>query len=419
MRLPEVSLISLAILSTFLLVGCGGQQKQLRISADYQEPQNYLSNQIAAILNENTAYNFVLTNGILTSSGLDSIKSGAIDFSVVDNYTIVSDDIRSIMPLYPQILHVLHRRDQTYSTVEDLIKGNKVYAGAPGSGTYRFLTELMRDYGIRSGEVTLLSDHELFDADVLFTFTDLLGNDELRDLSGYKLFSFDDVESLGKGSLVEGICTRYPQFSPFVIAKDVYGDYTEEAILTLEIEAVLVTHMNLDRELVYDVIKALDENKQEINTINPLFHDFSGNFDPDILNIKLHQGARDYLERYEPTFLEKYAEVFSVIISIFVALASTVYSVSRWQKSRKKDKIDVYYKKLLAIRAQIGALACSTDGDALLEEVKAIQEETVGLVVHEKLMADESFSIFLNLSKIITEEIMDSCKRYKSEESVL
>ncbi|MEM8566186.1 MAG: hypothetical protein AAGF85_06965, partial [Bacteroidota bacterium] len=112
-------------------------------------------------------------------------------------------------------------------------------------------------------------------------------------------------------------------------------------------------------------------------------------------------------------------EVFSVIISIFVALASTVYSVSRWQETRKKNKIDVYYNKLMDIRRKVNSLTCSKDGDDLLEEVKAIQEETVELVVHEKLMADESFSIFLNLSKIITEEIVSSCECYKSQESVL
>lgn len=412
-------LVLFILLTNFLLVGCGKKQIELRISADYLEPQNRLSKQIVAILNEHTKYDFRIVDGIHTGSGLDSVKSGAIDFSVVDNYTVVSEDVRSVMPLYPQILHVLHKRDQEYSTIEELIKGKKIYAGAPGSGTYRFLTDLMRDYGIRSREVTFLSDLELFEADVLFTFTDLLGNDELRDLSDYKLFSFDDVESLGKGSLVEGICTRYPQFSPFVIAKDVYGDYTEEAVLTLEIEAILVTNNKLDRELVFDVIKALDQNKQVINTINPLFHNFSGSFDPDVLNIRLHQGTRDYLERYEPTFLEKYAEVFSVIISIFVALASTVYSVSRWQETRKKNKIDVYYNKLMDIRRKVNSLTCSKDGDDLLEEVKAIQEETVELVVHEKLMADESFSIFLNLSKIITEEIVSSCECYKSQESVL
>ena len=43
--------------------------------------------------------------------------------------------------------------------------------------------------------------------------------------------------------------------------------------------------------------------------------------------------------------------------------------------------------------------------DKLLESVRSIQAETIQLVTREKLLADESFSIFLNLSKIITDEI--------------
>ncbi|MEM9680137.1 MAG: hypothetical protein AAF901_07410, partial [Bacteroidota bacterium] len=106
------------------------------------------------------------------------------------------------------------------------------------------------------------------------------------------------------------------------------------------------------------------------------------------------------------------------IISIFVALASTLYSVSSWQRTRKKNKIDVYYNKLISIRGKINSLTCSEEADILLEEVKHIQEETVELVVREKLMADESFSIFLNLSKMISDEITATCQHYKSSEAL-
>ncbi|MEM1408512.1 MAG: hypothetical protein AAGG59_17140, partial [Bacteroidota bacterium] len=82
-----------------------------------------------------------------------------------------------------------------------------------------------------------------------------------------------------------------------------------------------------------------------------------------------------------------------------------------WQKTRKKNKIDVYYNKLITIRGKIRAITCSGEADALLEEVKNIQEETVELVVREKLMADESFSIFLNLSKMISDEITATHQR--------
>ena len=127
------------------------------------------------------------------------------------------------MPLYPQILHVLHKRGYNVETIDELLRNKKIYCGLPGSGTYRFVQDLMKDYGIRQSEVTFLSDIEFFKADVIFSFTDLLGNSELRDLSDYELFSFDDVNKLGRGSLAEGICTRYPHFSTFIIAKDVYG----------------------------------------------------------------------------------------------------------------------------------------------------------------------------------------------------
>ncbi len=392
-------------LTGVLFIKCTPSAETYKFAGSFEEPQNELSRVISATLTTHLKDSIYVMPGVLGSAGLDSLARGSLDFAIADNFSQLGDNISSIIPLYSQILHVLHKRDLNYNSIEELLLNKKVYAGSKGSGTYRFVRNLMRHYGISARRVTFLSDLELFEADVIFSFTDLLSNDELRDLSAYQLFSFDDVDQYGKGSLAEGICTIYPQFEPYIISRDVYGDYTETPILTLKVEAIMVGRADLPNELVYNVVKALDEHKQEINKINPLLYDFSGSFEAADLNFKLHEGARNYLNRYEPTFLERYAEVFSVIISIFVALASTIFTVTSWQRTKKKNKIDVYYQKMVAIRSGIDQISSKNAGQKLITQIKSIQEETIELVVKEKLLADETFTIFLNLSKMVTEEI--------------
>ncbi len=390
-----------------LFFQCSTDQKTYRIAGTVEEPQHEIIRTITDILNQSLRDSIHIKSSIGMAASLDSLEAGLVDFAIVDNLSDLTDNVRTIIPLYPQILHVLHRRSESYETIESLLVNNKIYAGAKGSGTYRFVRSLMRQYGLSARRVTFVSDLELFEADVIFSFTDLLSNDELRDLSDYELFSFDDVENYGKGSLVEGLCTIYPQFEPYILAKDVYGDYTKKPILTLRVGAVLVGNAQLPKEVVYDIVQALDENKQRINNINPLLYDFSGVFDPANLNYKLHEGSRNYLNRYEPSFLEKYAEVFSVIISIFVALASAFFTITSWQRTKKKNKIDVYYQKIVRIRAEVEHLTDPPSANKLIKAIKNIQEETIELVVREKLLADETFSIFLNLSKLVTEEIKE------------
>ncbi|TRX56288.1 hypothetical protein FNH22_16750 [Fulvivirga sp. M361] len=393
------------VIVLFVLDSCTKDPELYRISGSIEEPQNEVTRQIVNIFNSNLSDSLAIVQEIHMTDALDSIASGRLDFAIVDNYTSPSDQVVSILPLYPQVLHVLHLRTKEYETIESLLIDQKVFAGSPGTGTYRFVKQLMEHYGIKENRVKLLSDLELFEADVIFSFTDLLSYEELRDLGDYKLFSFDDVDQLGKGSLAEGICLRYPQFDPYILAKNVYGDFMDGSVLTVKVDAVLVCRADISTQMIYDLLKLLDEDKHLISRINPLLFDFSGSFDANVLNFNLHEGAQNYLQRYEPTFVEKYAEVFSVIISIFVALISTLYSISRWQRTKKKNKIDVYYNKLILLRNRIADLTEIGETKQMLREVKMTQEETINLVIKEKLLADESFSIFLNLSKIVTDEI--------------
>lgn len=398
-------LVLVAILCT-VSSSCSDKRQSYKILGNIEDPQNEIANTIATVLNMHLVDSLHVVAGIGSLANLDSLELGRADFGIVDNYSRFSDKVSSILPLYPQVLHILHKRNLNPASLTALFMSGKIFAGIEGSGTRTFVDQLILDLGVNSSQVEFVDIFHFFDADVIFSFTDLLTQDELKDLKGYKLFSIDDVSALGKGSLAEGICTRHPQFEPFVIARDLYGTFTEMPVLTLKVDAVLVCRSDLNEELVYSVMEKLMENRQDMKNINPLLFDVSMDFDPRKLNFAIHPGSKNFLERHEPTFLEKYADVLSVIISVFVMLASGIFTISRWQKARKKNKIDRYYKQLVEIRHRISSVHSQTESEVLLEALKAIQEETIQLVTNEKLIADESFSIFLNLSKIVMDEVL-------------
>lgn len=388
-----------------LLVGCQKQTRIYTILGNIEDPQNQIAVTVSAVLSKHLDDSVKVVSGFGSLANLDSIELGRADFAIVDNYSRFSDKVSSVLPLYPQVLHILYRKDKSPRSLRELFSAGKIFAGIEGSGTKRFVDELMRDAGIDKAACTFVDVYDFFEADVIFAFTDLLSREELRDLQGYHLYSIDEVVNLGKGSLAESICTRHPQFEPYVIPQDLYGSFTERPILTIKADAILVCRTDLDPTLVYNAIQALSEHSQALKNINPLLYQFSSDFDPRKLSFALHQGSRDYLDRHAPSFAERYAELMGVVVTILVALASTLYTIRKWQLQRKKNKIDAYYQRLITIRRKTQAADNADILTALKGELETTLNETIDLVTSEKLLADESFVIFLNLSKIVDDDI--------------
>lgn len=400
-----------SILGLFLIcLGCEPTPKVYTILGNIEDPQNQIAVTISEVLNSRLEDSTKVLSGIGSLANLDSLEAGKADFGVVDNYSRFSDEVTTVLPLYPQVLHILHRKELHPQSLHDLFLNGKVFAGIEGSGTRRFVNELMVDLGIDEEQCTFVDIYNYFDADVIFSFTDLLTLEELRDLQGYHLFSIDRVEQLGKGSLAEGICTRHPQFEPYIIPRDLYGSFTEKAILTIKVDAILVCRANLDQKFVYQVIQTLLENAQDLKDINPLLYQFSSDFDPRKLNFSLHPATTEFLDRHKPSFFERYAELIGVVVSIFVALASTVYTISQWRGNRKKNKLDLFYLKLIHYRKQISQLKSIQELQSLHQSLKNIQDMVLELVAQEKIETDESLTIFLNLYKIVDEEIQNKIR---------
>jgi hypothetical protein len=142
--------------------------------------------------------------------------------------------------------------------------------------------------------------------------------------------------------------------------------------------------------------------------ISPLLYKgLRDDFDIQELSFRIHDGAKQYLDRHEPTLFERYAELIGVSFSILLALASGLFTLSKIREQKKKDHIDEYYHKLLQIRREIPSVNSKKQGEEVLSQIRELQERTMQLVIEEKLLANESFTIFLNLSNILSEEVKE------------
>jgi hypothetical protein len=200
------------------------------------------------------------------------------------------------------------------------------------------------------------------------------------------------------GSSVDGFCLKYPRARPYIIPRNALGTIPREPVLTISIDALLLSHDKVSQYEIYNFLEVLFDNLQLLANLDPLLGHVSETFQTEHLNFPLHKGTRNFLAREEPSFFERYAELIGVIFSILVVLWGGISAFNRRLRRAKKDRIDVYYTDVLEIEKRIEN---SEEVETLLEiaqQVKDLKAHAFDQLIKERLIADESFRIFISLA---------------------
>lgn len=410
MRHPIILLLSVIL----MIYSCQQKKPVYTFVHSDNEPEGQMAKAMIKLLKESgLPYEFEIMLSDGTGPNIDSLKAGIADIAIVENNLSYVEGIKTSLPIYKQVLHVFYRNEYPITSLEELLYGKKVYIGINGSASEIFMKSLFEFYDLDTSKFEITENQ--FDNAVYCGFSDIITEEIfLKNLKeeGFRLFSFDDIENFGKGSKAEAITLRYPHYETFVIPSGTYGSITVEPIVTIATEALLIVKSTLSDDFVYDITKTIFREKQVLNEISPLVYGtMKEDFDRGEISFPLHNGARIFFDRDEPTFFERYAELGGVAFSIILAIVSGLVSLSRWQKQKKKDRVDVFYKDLITIKNHISEIATSTDG---LEKLKIIQDQqnhAFEMLIEEKLEANESFRIYMELSKETIYELKVKIKR--------
>lgn len=393
---------------------CGPKEQSIKLLYSVDEPNGEISQTFKEVIERkfpNIKVELVIGEGSLAN--LDSLQQGKADLTIIENHIPFQKNIQSLFPLYAQILHIFYSSDVEIKDFRELIKGRKVYIGAPGSATYGFMKQLFSYFKITEGDYKI-AESPFEEGIVICGFTDIIKEENLADLAGYRLFSFGSVSDFGKGSLAEGISLRHPQVRPFAIPKNTYQELTIDPVMTIASDAILVARGDLNQSLVHDITKTIFRDQQEFFDISPLIYvDLKENFEREKLNFPLHEGARVYLDRDEPSFIERYAEVIALSFSLLIGLYSAIKSLSRWNAQRKKDRVDIFYHDLMKVKNEIDDIQDFNEAIKQIKVIKQGQNKAFKMLIDEELKADESFRIYMELSKETINELYLRAKRLK------
>ena len=354
---------------------------------------------------------------------IEGIESGKLDMGILLNdISIDNSKLSSISPLYYEVFVVLQRDSLEYGTEMNVVdfmsylrEGSpKIMMGAENSVTHNFSVRLL-DYlqvDPESYEPLFIEDNENFrddfselvkkeNPDIIFMFLGLdskLAREVLK--LGYRFRNTDpDAVDMDKG-YVTGLSLKMPRTFPTVIPAYHFGREQPAAVATLGIHSILVCDRDYSDTKVYEFLRSLVRSLPKLTRMNTNFKTISADHELGILNYPFHEGAIQYQERGEPSLFERYAELAGVLFSISVVLITTLRAQRRRRLQRKKDKADDYILEVMQVRKR-------TDIPKALDLLDSIEEKALHSLIDEKLAADGSTQILLQLIENVRRELLD------------
>lgn len=206
-------------------------------------------------------------------------------------------NLRALGALYPETVQLITRADSGISSVRDL-KGKSISSGAPGSGQYQLLTDLLRVHGMSRNDVKEDSS----------SFTQAV--DKIKDgnlhatliTAGVPTAAVTDFAQSHalkviplSGPEIGELRKQQPYYAEVPLPANTYKGQTA-AVPTLAVMAVWATHEALPEAVAYEVTKALYENTAIMGQVHVQGKNISLGTAMAVGTAPLHPGAARYFK---------------------------------------------------------------------------------------------------------------------------
>ncbi|WP_170287285.1 TAXI family TRAP transporter solute-binding subunit [Halioglobus maricola] len=352
-----------------------------------------LTQAIAEVLNEkNLGFRLIVFESGGSTQNVKFLSEGRVSFATIQGDARVSDEVTAVAVLYQDAYHLIASEDSGITAFQELA-GHRIAVPPTSSGQFSSFHFLARHYGI-AGEIPdalPMSEEaanfamEQGQVDAVFRVR-APGNDSIRELIGEKRLRLVEI---GQS---EALSLKQPAISPGIIPRGSYRGsppLPTEHLDTAVVNRLLVTRSDLDQHLVYQVTRAIFQNRSEI-----LEHSLLAGFIGPIADesssvITTHPGARSWYDREKPGIMQQNARLVSALLYVVAILSSALLALrTHWVRSRRMRMHD-FNKELMALASTVRS---DKDIEALIahkNRLMDILEQVVSDLERERVSPDE------------------------------
>ncbi|NBQ88552.1 MAG: TAXI family TRAP transporter solute-binding subunit [Betaproteobacteria bacterium] len=204
-------------------------------------------------------------------------------------------NLRALGALYPETVQLVVRADSGINSVRDL-KGKSISSGAPGSGQYQLVTDLLKAYGLSRNDVK----------EDLSSFTQAM--DKIKDgnlhatliTAGVPVAAITDFAQSHplkvlplSGNELASLLKEQPYYTRVQLPANTYKGQSAP-VDTLAVMAVWATHDAVPDNVAYEVTKALYENVAIMGQVHVQGKNITLNNATAVGTAPLHPGAARY-----------------------------------------------------------------------------------------------------------------------------
>ena len=206
-------------------------------------------------------------------------------------------NLRALGALYPETVQLITRADSGINSVKDL-KGKSISSGAPGSGQYQLVTDLLKVYGMARSDVKEDSSSftqavdKIKDGNLHATL--ITGGVPVAAVTDFAQSHALNIIPLA-GPEVAALLKEQPYYTQVQLPANSYKGQTA-AIPTLAVMAIWATHDGVPENQAYEVTKALYDNIAIMGQVHVQGQNISLSTATAVAGVPLHPGALRYFK---------------------------------------------------------------------------------------------------------------------------
>lgn len=310
MKKRMVKLMGLLLSSTMILAACGDKGSTVKLATGGNTGTYYsFGTAIGQIIGEKADIAFNIQSTGASKANIQLIDAGEVDMAIVQNdvmdYAYNGTDLfqndgavtsfSAMAAVYAEVVQIVANPSSGITSIADL-KGKNVSVGDAGSGVEFNAKQILEAYGITFDDISKQNLSFAASADAYkdgkidaFFATAGAPTTAIMDL-----VTSQDILILGiEDDKAEELMSSYPFYTVYDIPGGTYTGVDED-IRTLAVKATFIVSNDLDEDTVYNMTKALFDNKDAIESAHAKGKELDLAYAVEGISIPFHSGAEKY-----------------------------------------------------------------------------------------------------------------------------